>query len=436
MENQKSQTEKWYESLTAKIVILGFLGLVLLIPLALIQEVIRERSSYADEARMEIGRLWASRQTITGPVLNVPGQKIISVDGKIITTTLHILPENLIIDSKISPEIRYRGIYETVVYDSEIEMSGEFILSGFTTLDGYTYDWTKAYVSLGVSDNRGLKDEVILSLAGKSIDAQPGPGQSDLFERGISFPSAIDISAEPFDGKFLLNFGLKGSEGMYFAPTGKTTKVKLSSAWSSPSFQGTFLPNERTVTPEGFTAEWVVTHLNRNFPQAWTGGGYTPENEAFGADMMLEVDHYKKTERSAKYGLLFIVLTFFVLVLIEVRSSEKIHIFYYVLVALALIMFFSLLSALSEHTGFNPAYLISSVATIALLTAFFRSLLSKRWVVLLVSGLLATLYTFIFILLALKDYAYLAGNIGFFILLGVLMMLSSKYRLFSEKSKD
>jgi inner membrane protein len=380
---------------------------------------------------MEIGRLWADKQTITGPVLNVPGTKIITSDGTTTTTTLHILPENLDIIAKANPEIRYRGIYETVVYDSEIEMSGEFSLEGFTALDGYTYDWGKAYFSLGVSDNRGLKDEVVMIYSGTSIEAEPGTGQSDIFTRGISFPSVVDaFGKEPFDGKFSLKFGLKGSEGIFFSPVGKTTRVTLSSSWNSPSFQGNFLPANRSVTNDGFSAEWVVTHLNRNFPQAWTGGGYTPENEAFGADMMMEVDHYKKTERSAKYGILFIILTFFVLIIIEIRSSEKIHIFYYLLVSFALIMFFSLMSALSEHVGFSPAYLIASVATIGILSAFFRSLLRKWWIVLIVSGMLTVLYAFLFVLLALKDYAYLAGNIGLFVLLAVLMLVSAKYKLF------
>jgi len=177
----------------------------------------------------------------------------------------------------------------------------------------------------------------------------------------------------------------------------------------------------------------VVTHLNRTFPQAWTGDKYKPENDSFGVNLILQVDHYTKAERSAKYGILFILFTFFVLLIVELRSSERIHIFYYLLVAFALILFFSLLSALSEHVGFNAAYLISSVSIIGLLSAFFHSLTKKWWVVLLISGLLTTLYLFIFVLLALKDYAYLGGNIGLFIILAVLMMVSSRYKLFSEK---
>lgn len=433
MENEIVKQEKWYQSMTVKMVLLGILGLMLMIPLVLIMEVIRERSQNAETARTEIGNLWASAQTITGPVLNVPGTKIISGDGQYVTTTMHILPDDLNITGRLMPEKRYRGIYETVVYDSDIQMTGSFSIAGYEHLNDYIYNWDQAYFSLGVSDNKGIRDNVEMNFNKEVIVAQPGAGQTDLFERGISFPVAIDKAAPgSFSGDFSINIGLKGSSNISFSPVGKTTEVSLVSAWDAPSFMGTFLPAERDVKEDGFTARWVVTHLNRSFPQVWTGKNYTPSNDAFGVDLILQADHYTKAERSAKYGVLFIALTFLVLIIIELRSKERMHIFYYLLVALALILFFSLLTSLSEHIGFNMAYLISSVATIGLLTAFFRSLLKKGWIVLVISGLLTVLYVFIFVLLALKDYAFLAGNIGLFVLLAILMMVSAKYRLFKE----
>lgn len=434
MENETVKTEKWYQSITVKMILLAGMGLMLLIPLFLIQNVIREREGYANDARAEIGRLWASSQTITGPVLNVPGMKVINDKGEYETTTMHIMPENLKVNGNVKPEVRYRGIYESVVYDSDIELTGSFNTTGFENLNDYTYDWSKAYITLGVSDNKGLRGDVRLVMGNRTTEAEPGAVQHDVFEKGITFLQPV-LSSNPadFKGNFSIKLGLKGSETLSFSPVGKTTEVNLSSPWSSPSFQGTFLPTSRDVSANGFKATWLVTHLNRNFPQAWTGASYHPENDSFGVNLMLQVDHYTKTERSAKYGILFILFTFFVLLIVELRSSERIHLFYYLLVAFALILFFSLLSALSEHVGFNAAYLISSVAIIGLLSAFFRSLTKKWWVVLLISGLLSTLYLFIFVLLALKDYAYLGGNIGLFIILAVLMMVSSKFRLFSDK---
>ncbi len=431
METGNEKQEKWYESMTIKMILIAIMGLMLLIPLALIMEVIRERSANAESARTEIGQLWASAQTVTGPVLNVPGTRVIANDGTFVTTTMHILPGELGVNGVLEPEMRYRGIYETVVYDSEMEISGSFTIAGFEQLNDYTWQWDKAYISLGVSDNKGISDKAELSIGGRVISAIPGAGQSDLFDKGITFPYAVDPSklAES-GGEFSLKLGLRGSSSVAFSPVGQTTKVTLSSKWNAPSFTGNFLPAERDVTDSGFTASWVVTHLNRSFPQVWEGKRYSPADDAFGVDLILEADHYTKAERSAKYGLLFIALTFLVLIIIELRSSRRIHIFYYLLVALALIMFFSLLTALSEHIGFNPAYLISAVATVGLLTFFFRSLLEKGWMTLLISGLLTGLYVFIFFLLAMKDYAFLVGNIGLFVLLAALMIVSARYKLF------
>ncbi len=347
MENENVKQEKWYQTVTVKMALLGFLGIMLIIPLVLIKEVIRERAQNAEQARTEIGNLWAGSQTITGPVLNVPGVKVISNDGDYATTTMHILPDELNVTGDLSPEKRYRGIYETVVYDSDISMTGSFSLAGNEHLDDYVYQWNQAYISIGVSDNKGFNGDVVLKIGGVAVDAQPGAGQTDLFERGISFPVQIDQeNLSGFKGDFSIDFGLKGSSSLAFSPVGKTTTVNLASAWDAPKFTGTFLPAERDVTDAGFKAGWVVTHLNRSFPQAWTGGSYKPAEEAFGVDLIIEADHYTKAERSAKYGILFIVMTFFVLIIVELRSDQRIHIFYYLLVALALILFFSLLTAL------------------------------------------------------------------------------------------
>jgi inner membrane protein len=431
METEIAKQEKWYESMTIKMILIAIMGLMLLIPLVLISEVIRERSANAEAARKEIGALWASAQTVTGPVLNVPGTRVVSNDGTFVTTTMHILPDELKVNGVLEPEMRYRGIYETVVYDSDMEISGSFTLSGFEQLSDYTWEWDKAYISLGVSDNKGISDKAELTIGEKVIGAIPGAGTTDLFDKGISFPYAIDpAKLSEAGGSFSLKLSLRGSGSVAFSPVGRNTEVALSSKWDAPSFTGNFLPAEREVTDAGFTANWVVTHLNRSFPQVWEGKRYTPSDDAFGVDLILEADHYTKAERSAKYGLLFIALTFLVLIIIELRSTQRIHIFYYLLVALALIMFFSLLTALSEHIGFNPAYLISAAATIGLLTFFFRSLLEKGWMTLLISGLLTGLYVFIFFLLAMKDYAFLVGNIGLFVLLAALMIVSAKYKLF------
>jgi inner membrane protein len=288
---------------------------------------------------------------------------------------------------------------------------------------------------MGISDNRGLKGGIFLKTGSAMLEAIPGLKDGDLFSTGISFPT--DLSKRNGTIDFTVNLKVSGSEGLSFAPVGKKTEVALISKWNSPGFKGNFLPVERAIAESGFNAKWLVTNLNRNFPQVWSGNAYNPVADSFGVDFVLPVDHYQKSLRSAKYGILFIALTFLALIFSEMAIKENIHIFQYLLVALGLVLFFSLLNALSEYTGFNIAYLISASSTIILISFFLRNLFKKRATVLLISGLLVFLYSFIFILLTLNDYAYLAGNIGLFILLAITMMLSVKLDIFkSDKTAD
>lgn len=417
---------KWQNSFTLKMIFLAVLGLFLLIPLELIKEIIRERQKNSEEIKKEIAFQWAGSQTISGPVLNVPLLiRPEKKDADPVRVILHILPENIDVRGKVDTEKRHRGIYEAVVYTSDIKVSGDFIIP-VTTPENWTPLWNEAYYSMGISDNRGLKGSVVLQTHDSASSAIPGLRDYDLFTSGITFPVSMKGSEKAIP--FSTDLKISGSESIFFTPLGKTTNVHLSSLWDSPGFSGNFLPVERSVSNSGFDAKWLITDLNRNFPQQWTGNSYHPENDYFGTEFVLQADHYQKSLRSAKYGILFIALTFLALIFMELTLHEKINIFHYLLLSLGLVLFFSLLNALSEQLGFSIAYLIAAVSTVLLLCFFLNSILLNARSVLLFGGMLVFLYSFIYILLTLKDYAYLAGNIGLFILLAITMRLSLRLR--------
>ena len=420
---------KWHDSLTIKLILLAFMGLVFLIPLEMIKSIIMERQKSAEAVRQEISSQWAAKQCISGPVLNIPIRSIpTEKDEKPVNSVWHIMPELLEISGVINPEIRYRGIYQSVVYGSELQISGNFLLPANLSLEGYEVFADDAYFTLGISDNRGLKGEVVLKSGNSSIPAEPGVKDQDIFLSGVTYNFPLSKSAGKID--YQINLNLSGSEGILITPVGKKTAVHLGSSWPSPSFNGSFLPSRRSVGENGFSADWSVTYLNRNFPQAWKGNAFQLSESAFGFDLFLPVDHYQKSWRSARYGILFIALTFLVLIFLEITRKENIHIFNYFLVSLGLILFFSLLNSLSEQTGFNLAYLIASAATVILLTLFTGTLFQNKKTAYIVFGMLTVLYLFIFVLLTLKDYAYLAGNIGLFLLLAVIMRLAGKMKIF------
>lgn len=429
MKIEISNQGKWHQSITLKLALLAFLGLLFLIPLQMIKQVITERQLNGEKVIKEISDQWAAKQCFAGPVLNIPVRSIPSEkDEKSVTKIWHILPENLEIKGDIKPEIRYRGIYQSVVYDSELQVNGELEIPEADMLKNYTILWNEAYYTLGITDNRGLKGKIILKTDLTELEAEPGVRDNDIFQSGISFINPVLIPGKKIT--FALKLNLSGSEGILLTPLGKTTIGHLQSAWSSPSFTGSFLPIKRNIDANGFSADWEVTHLNRNFPQNWIGNAFHPMESSFGADLFQPVDHYQKSWRSARYGLLFIALTYLVLIFLEVTRKEFIHVFHYFLVSLGLVLFFSLLNSLSEQIGFNPAYLISSAATIVMISVFTGTLFKEKKIAVIIFGILAILYSFIFVLLSLNDYAYLAGNIGLFLLLSVIMILSIKIRVF------
>jgi inner membrane protein len=426
---------KWHQSLTLKLALLAFMGIVFMIPLEMIKSIINERLASADKVKIEISNQWAARQTVSGPVLNIPVRNASTgKDEKPSVSIWHLLPETLDITGKINPEIRYRGIYQSVVYGSELTLKGEFILPEKNIAVNGDILWEEAYFTMGISDNRGLKGEVILKTPSAMLQAEPGVRDQNIFTSGISFRNALSDSVKKIP--FVIDLDLSGSESLFLTPIGKTTTAQLESSWKSPSFTGSFLPASRTVGENGFRAGWIVTHLNRNYPQSWTGSSFNTSESTFGLDLFLPVDHYQKSYRSARYGILFIALTFLVLIFLEITRKENIHIFHYFLVSLGLVLFFSLLNSLSEQVGFSIAYLIASVATILLITFFTSTLFRNKKTSLVVMGILAILYGFIYVLLTLNDYAYLAGNIGLFILLAAVMSLAGKMKIFKGEGED
>lgn len=429
-----NENKKWQHSLTLKIIVLTVMGLFLLIPLEMIKSIISERQQTSEKVRQEIASQWAGRQNVSGPVLNIPVRIFPGTEkAEPYKTVYHLMPEALNISGDVQTERRHRSIYEAVVYNSLLNLSGEFLIPEISPEQKNEVLWKEAYFTLGISDNRGVKGGVALKVVTSSTEAVPGLKDAEVFNSGISFPYPLNETDKiiPFE----LSLNLSGSEDLGFSPVGKTTSVFLSSSWGSPGFNGNFLPANRNIDNSGFTANWLITNLNRNFPQIWYGTAFRPSNDSFGVEFVLQADHYQKSLRSAKYGILFIALTFLALLFAEMSSGENLHIISYLLVSLALVLFFSLLNALSEHIGFNPAYFISGASTILLIFLFLRKLVRNLRPVMLITGTLVLLYSFIFILLTLNDYAYLAGNIGLFVLLAITMGLSIKLRIF-KISKD
>lgn len=427
-------------SLGIRLSIIAFLSLILLIPSLLIQDVISEREQRRDSVAGEISQKWGNEQTIAGPIISVP-YKHSYKNGEIVEQAIryaHFLPENLTIEGSITPEVRYRGIYKVIVYNSKLSISGVFPPVDLNSLDIPSEDFLPedAFVSVGISDMTGIKDFIKINWNSKEYFANPGIKSNDVLASGISISPDFEAGKEyPFN--FELN--LNGSAGLNFSPVGEQTNVRLSSDWPNPSFTGNFLPVDREVNSSGFNSEWNVLHLNRNFPQQWLGPNGEVSKSTFGVELLLSVDEYQKTMRTAKYAIMFISLTFLTFFMIELLSKKIIHPVQYLLIGFALLTFYTLLLSISEYVVFELAYLIASAAIILLITVYSYSVLSDKSTSGIISGVLIVLYGYLYILLQLQDYALLMGSLGLFAVLAVVMYLTRKvdwFEIMSHRNQD
>ncbi|MCW3785452.1 cell envelope integrity protein CreD [Plebeiibacterium sediminum] len=422
----------WAHNLTLKLAIIGVMILLLLIPLNMVEDIIIEREESNAQVDKEMLESWGNQQNISGPILQIPVKYTYEDnDGKIqhLKKWIHIMPEELSVISNIIPETRKRGIFKSTVYTAKINMSGFFK----PQLDNYEQEsevlYNEAILSLGITDNRGIKGKINFSVNKTPLQIEPGLICQDLMKNGINAKlNQIDTINNKKIG-YDLNFSISGTTSLQFLPVGKQTTTDITSTWNDPKFSGSFLPITRTINDKGFSAHYEITNLNRTFPQQWTGSKYNIFNSSFGVDLYVPNNHYQKSLRSAKYGILFIILTTLIFLFIELYKKKQIHYLQYLLVSLALVLFFSILTALSEHIGFNWAYIVASVAIITLITSYSKLLLNDKQVVYWIGGLITSLYTFLFVLLQLNDYAFLAGNIGLFIILAIIMKVSSKIKL-------
>lgn len=425
-------------SMGARLSIIAFLTLILLIPSLLFQNLISERRDRRDSVAEEISQKWGNEQTIIGPVISVPYKQSLENDGKVEQTIryAHFLPDDLNIKGSIATEVRYRGIYKVIVYNSNLSISGNFPSLDLNSLSIPQEDYLlrDAIVSVGISDMTGIKDFITINWNDKEYMANPGIRSNDVLASGISISPELETGNQGYHFNFDLN--LNGSSGLQFSPVGKQTNIQLSSDWPDPGFKGDFLPIDREINASGFNSVWNILHLNRNFPQQWLGPNQKVSGSTFGVDLLLPVDEYQKTMRTAKYSIMFISLTFLTFFMVELLSKKIIHPVQYLLIGFALLIFYTLLLSISEYLVFMLAYLFASAAIIILITIYAYSVLSDKFKTGVIFGVLVILYGYLYILMQLQDYALLMGSFGLFIVLALVMYLTRKIDWFEILSNQ
>jgi inner membrane protein len=409
----------------------GFLALLLQIPVFLIARLVQERRERRVEAVQDVSSKWGRMQTLTGPALVVP-YRVRTTGGERLSAAV-FLPERLELTGKMMPEIRRRGIFSIPVYSLALQARGRFAPPDWAALglDPADAQWKDAYLALSVSDTRAIQSMSDLSWGGENTAFLPGAGTFHGGQPGVHAP----VTSAP--GEFSFNATLNGTQGLYFTPFGKQTEVRLESPWPSPSFQGNWIPTRRTVDSRGFVAEWSIPDLGRDFPQEWPEAntyGRQADAARFGLDLTQSVDSYRMADRSVKYAILFLLLTLGSVWLAEILGRLLVHPIQYCLLGAALVLFYLLELALSEHIGFTAAYVVATAAIVGMVGCYAAVVLRGVGRAALLAAGVAALYGYLYVVLTNEDDALLVGSIGLFVLLGAVMFVTRRVDWFRIES--
>jgi inner membrane protein len=421
-----------------KFFLICFLVLLLLVPLLMVIGLVFEREGRSNDVRGEVARTWGGVQNLTGPFVVVPYTvRIETKEGDKLIETMQerravFLPTELAITAKGQSNVLHRSIFDVNVYTATLAINGRFAAPDISDVDpaAVSVRWRDAVFVLALSDVAGLKEAATLSVNGnETLPFAPSTGVPASYMTGMhaklaGSPTVIEGDTPITSFTFHADLVFTGSGSLSFAPAARETTVAISSDWPHPSFAGAFLPVERTVTDQGFSAKWRVPHLARSVPNGWTlsdGGLERLGPHLFGVTFYQPVDFYDLVTRAVKYGVLFLAAGFMGVFVLEVLSAKRVHAVQYLFVGLAMVFFYVLLLSLSEHLGFTPAYLIASGATGGMLAVYVGMVLGRVRSGLIMAAVFALLYGFLYLILTLEDYALLAGALlGFAALTAVM----------------
>jgi len=433
------------QSASIKVLTIGFLILVLLIPLGMIKGTVAGRDQTSLAAKQDIQRTWGKSQLIAGPVLVVP-YDIVHVNDRgeriINKSQLYFLPKDLDIESAVDAEVRYRGIHKVPVYSTLTTLSGTINWPAAEGLgiDANNIHWINASIAVGISDARAIAESPNLQLNGQTVPFVPGGQQIVGFPPLILAPIGKLIGDDlPENLTFSITLSIKGSDALRFLPLGDTTTANMRSGWSSPSFSGSYLPDTRDVNDAGFTASWKISSIGRTLPTSWSARSRSAElasDSAFGVDLYMPISVYRLTLRATSYGILFVGLTFVVYFLFETVAGLRLHPLQYLMVGLANVLFYLLLVSFAEHIGFGLAYLLSSTASSALTVGYSLSVLGGRTRGMVMAAILVVLYSFLYLTLNAETYALLAGSLGLWVTLAMIMYLTRRIDWYTKSAGD
>ncbi len=416
-----------------RILFLGLLILVMMIPLGMVEGVVQERAERKLEVLAAVGEQWGPMQTVSAPILVIPYEMLemrSRADGVEVPTRVRhyatFLPATSHIDAKTKVEKRPKSIYKVLVYGADLTINGRFDVPDFSrwNVSPDQILWNEASLAILMPGARALRSiDLLVDGKAQKVDA----GLLPQHPRGQGLRADLNLSgAKAFD--FSIKIGLNGRDAVSIWPLGGQSEIDLSGDWPHPNFTGSPLPVSHDITEAGFSGHWSINHLATGTPLAWRDGEFnldTSSMNVIGVVLTEPGDAHQQTDRIVKYGLLVVALTFGTIFVMGLLKRDRVHLVQYLLIGAAIALFYLLLLSLAEQMPFGGAYLIASLVDIAIV-ALYAGATIRRFVGLLTGIILAALHGYMYVLLQMESYALLSGTIGLLLILVLTMVATRK----------
>ncbi|HYG26735.1 MAG TPA: cell envelope integrity protein CreD [Caulobacteraceae bacterium] len=465
-------------SMGLKLLLVCLLALLMSIPALFVFAILMDRTNRAEEVTQELGQLSGGPQTFLGPVLAVPYTATaatadavpppppprtdattataapMAVPGQPYRGVLIVYPVTGNATASVDSDVRRRSLFKVPIYRTELAFTGTFDLTGAEAMvPGATFDWSRAELVVGASDARGAQADITLTANGQQMLAAPAAHVGDMglmtqpmegrrrpmpTAGGLRFfgaPAPFAAPGAKFDAAAHMTFS--GAQRLAVLPFAKTTTFGAKGDWADPSFDGGFLPTQRQVSGEGFSAKWSVPFIARGVPAAGAPESISRLGQgSLGVSFVEPANPYQSVSRSLKYAPMFIGLVFLAYFLFESMGTRRVHPAQYVLIGLAQIIFYLLLLALAEQVGFDIAFLLAAGATVALISAYAGWVFESRrqGVIALVS--FTALYALIYVLMRLEDLALLVGALTSFAAIAAVMYFTRGIDWYGVRAAD
>lgn len=428
MENQSETNKpepngfmKFLNAPFGRFLLIGTITILLLAPLARVIFLIEERKDRAEAIKEEIRSEWGSDFLYQGLVLRIPLK-----NHKAGKRYHFFFPESEKTTLNVNASSKKRGIYHVPVFQSTNYTTAEFI----PNLNDSSLDLSKAQIGLLALSETRISNMGKIEVNGKGLEIE----QESIAEAS---PDKLFYATAPFTidkstTQIAVNTGytINGSGKIILKDFAKKSTYHMNSNWENPSFSGTSLPNPDSFElKKGFKSSWSMMNIAQNTKVGIDHSKPYGKLSEASVDFLEAIDQYQLNERTVKYAILVILLTFTVFYLIELIGKMSIHPIHYLMVGLSLILFYVILLSFSEQFGFARSYLAAGIGILSLLSWYAYSVLRSLKFALTILTAISILYGFLYVLVNLETYALIVGSMGLFVVLAAIMSFTRRLKV-------